>query len=189
MTSCDEGCGSGFVRPADHSSCMKILIGLLHVVLVAGSQQGPLAQHARPYLHDFVDPGGVAAKKDVTLDASTSKDLFAWCSDLTDHRSAPANKGLIVKAGAAGGGAAGFLLLVGVGYLIARRKRKVAAANGGDSRSVKTSQTSTPPSSRPSGDPAHVHVGGMQTTDPSAAALPTHDRVAERVQRARELAA
>ena len=74
------------MRPADHSSCMKILIGLLHVALVAGSQPGPLAQHARPYLHDFVDPGGVAAKHEHGLRPHHSSGAAAEDRLLFRHR-------------------------------------------------------------------------------------------------------
>ena len=85
------------------------------------------------------------------------------------EESGSTNVGLI--AGAAGGGAAGLLLLVGGGYLITRRKRKAAAADGGESTvKTETSQTGAPsPSSRPASGHS-TDVGGMETTDPSAAA-------------------
>jgi len=146
------------------------------------------------YLHDGVcDDGGPGADYSTCACGTDYPDcdrsIGDDCSSSNVAPSVAPSVALI--AGAAGGGAVGLLLLVGGVYLIARRKRKAAAAEGGEG-SVKQSQTgSPPPSSRPASRNS-TDEGGMKTTDPSAAdlphdghGLPTHDRVSERVGRAR----
>ena len=140
------------------------------------------------YLHDGVcDDGGPGS---TYSDCACGTD-YPDCdrsigADCSSSNVAPS---VALIAGAAGGGAAGLLLLVGGGYLVARRKRKAAAAEGGER--VKPSQTGSPPPSSPPASGNSTDEGGMKTTDPSADlphdghGLPNHDRVSERVGRAR----